>query len=895
MNFGNIWDTISGAAKNVGQTIASGASSAWNALTQPITSPSTPIQAGVANVAKTAGGLANDVLSLFGPKTTTVLPANQPIGYDVSGNPTALSPSQLSSGASAFGMTDSKGNFVQNSSTAPSGITSKNIPNSYNPNSGSSTVPTAPSGSSGNGYNPPATSVGGYSFVPSTPAPTGYGYGPKGTTYVLPTAQSGSSGSGSSIPGGGAGNVSAPQGQSGSAGGGISASLGAGSAIQGGSVTGTVADSSNQKNKNNTQQIKAPQFIPYSGFNGASDISNLGLTKTTTPQGGTGYQDSQGNFYTQDASGFHLQTSLPGGAAPTLQQNGQNYSLQPAPGIQTQLGQGRVYTMTDNQGNVSYFVQTPQGFAPVVNSNLNGQTSGQLQGQLGAVNPAIQVSAASQGNVPVGNQANGSQPQGVTVGNTNAPAFNAGGVQNPLDVGALASPGSGTVGDVAQQVASGAVAPQTIDQFNASLQNQINGIVSAMTSGSGIDPSINYNIDPSLIANGDQNILNNIQSDPAGFNAINAQFGVPQLQKQYLQSLSTIGGISSAVSQLTQEILTDPNMPKGLAQNQIQYLGNQANLILTPYTAQSNTIKAQLSYATQNMRTYYSNYWKGQTMNMNQLKLALANNAITPANASQWAAATGMDAGSIATMANFKSALNLATLNNKEAVAQSNEQLTQLASDPTSVQNILSGIQNGLLDPSVINSIPSRGGGAVLKLRVLQGAADAGVNLAGAGISYGFASATNVKQQVAALQNVQGLIPEMLKLSQNAPRSIGAINKYLLPAGTEVGNVAYANFSEAVTAMADELSGALGFGSATDMSREMGYNLTDPNQTPQQFASAMQTIVKPFIDQKAAALYSQMGQYAQTAGGVSTLTPAQSAGSSAASGGNATDPLNLGL
>jgi len=94
------------------------------------------------------------------------------------------------------------------------------------------------------------------------------------------------------------------------------------------------------------------------------------------------------------------------------------------------------------------------------------------------------------------------------------------------------------------------------------------------------------------------------------------------------------------------------------------------------------------------------------------------------------------------------------------------------------------------------------------------------------------------------------MMADMIKLSAAAPRSVPAINKYILPAGTSIGNVQYSNFGTAVTAMADELSGALGFGSATDMSREMGFNLTDPNLSPAQFEAGMQTVVKPFIEQK---------------------------------------------
>ena len=528
-------------------------------------------------------------------------------------------------------------------------------------------------------------------------------------------------------------------------------------------------------------------------------------------------------MYIQDTGGFKLVTSLPG-------------------------QQGKTVSYSTPGGAVS------PDYVASARSGASGQSASDITETTG-------VSGA-----PV--------PQ-VRVGPSGTPEFSAGPVPTTIDVGAMTSPASGEAGSA---IASGTINAPTTDEFNANLEKAINTNVQSVMSSSGIDQNATYNIDPATIANGDPTILSSIQSDPNGFAAINEQFGVPQLQKQYLQAISLTGGITAAVAKLTNDIEQNTDIPQWLATRQIAYLANKANELMTPYTAMANTTKAQLSYATANMRTYYSNYWKGQSMNMNQLKLALANNAITPENASQWAAATGMDATALTDMSTFKTAMNNATLGNKQAIAQSNEQLTALAASPTAVQSILSGIQNGTLDPTVINAIPARGGGAVLRMRILQGASDMGVNLAGAGISYGFAKATNVKQQIAALQNVQALIPDMLKLSQAAPRSVGAINQYILPGGSKIGNVAYSNFSTAVTAMADELSGALGFGSATDMSREMGYNLTDPNQTPEQFASAMQNVVQPFIQQKAAALYGQMGQYAPGTGGSPATSPATSAG-----------------
>src|SRR5438067_2160706 len=47
-----------------------------------------------------------------------------------------------------------------------------------------------------------------------------------------------------------------------------------------------------------------PQTDPYS--------IPSGFKETTTPQGGTAYDDGSGNTYIRDANGFNLVTSLPG-------------------------------------------------------------------------------------------------------------------------------------------------------------------------------------------------------------------------------------------------------------------------------------------------------------------------------------------------------------------------------------------------------------------------------------------------------------------------------------------------------------------------------------------------------------------------------------------------------
>lgn len=121
-----------------------------------------------------------------------------------------------------------------------------------------------------------------------------------------------------------------------------------------------------------------------------------------------------------------------------------------------------------------------------------------------------------------------------------------------------------------------------------------------------------------------------------------------------------------------------------------------------------------------------------------------------------------------------------------------------------------------------------------------------------------------VQQQLASLDNVIQAAPDLLKASQEASRSgIPLVNGIVLKAGINLGGKKYSNFKTAQIAFADELSGALGYGSATDMSREMGFNMTDPNLTPDQFNSSVQDIVIPFVQRKRDTLLHQMGVYGQ--------------------------------
>ncbi len=79
--------------------------------------------------------------------------------------------------------------------------------------------------------------------------------------------------------------------------------------------------------------------------------------------------------------------------------------------------------------------------------------------------------------------------------------------------------------------------------------------------------------------------------------------------------------------------------------------------------------------------------------------------------------------------------------------------------------------------------------------------------------------------------------------------------------GVALGGKRYSNFMTARTAFADELSGALGYGSASDMSREMGFDMTNANLSPENFRSAIEEIVVPFVNRKKSSILGPMGPY----------------------------------
>jgi hypothetical protein len=177
----------------------------------------------------------------------------------------------------------------------------------------------------------------------------------------------------------------------------------------------------------------------------------------------------------------------------------------------------------------------------------------------------------------------------------------------------------------------------------------------------------------------------------------------------------------------------------------------------------------------------------------------------------------------------------------------------------------------------------SRDSNAKLGIYQLAGELNPNFNPAAFEMGFKFASNPKTQAQLASLDNVVRGVPDLLAISDKASRTgVPLINKFVIPGGIALGGKKYSDFNTAQTAFADELSGALGYGSATDMSREMGFNMTDKSLSPDAFRSAIQNVIMPFIDRKRGSMLNQMGVYGQPG-----MNPAAQPATAAPAGGKA--------
>lgn len=136
-----------------------------------------------------------------------------------------------------------------------------------------------------------------------------------------------------------------------------------------------------------------------------------------------------------------------------------------------------------------------------------------------------------------------------------------------------------------------------------------------------------------------------------------------------------------------------------------------------------------------------------------------------------------------------------------------------------------------------------------------------------------FAASPQTRRSLAAVANVESGVPSMIDASDAATRSgVKAFNQYfVVPGGVQMGDHVYSDLQAAHKAFADELSLALGVGTASDLKTKLGLDIADPNLSPSAFRSVLQNQVIPFLERRKMSLKGQMGPYG--AGKASEMMP----------------------
>jgi hypothetical protein len=141
-----------------------------------------------------------------------------------------------------------------------------------------------------------------------------------------------------------------------------------------------------------------------------------------------------------------------------------------------------------------------------------------------------------------------------------------------------------------------------------------------------------------------------------------------------------------------------------------------------------------------------------------------------------------------------------------------------------------------------------------------------------------FAGTPQTKRSLAAVENVESGIPSMIEASNAAQRSgVKMLNeRFIIPGGVQMGDKTYSDLQAAHKAFADELSLALGVGTASDLKTKLGLDIADPSLPPEQFESVLKNQVLPFLERRKASLKKQMGPYA--ASSASEMLPTDQGG-----------------
>ncbi len=128
---------------------------------------------------------------------------------------------------------------------------------------------------------------------------------------------------------------------------------------------------------------------------------------------------------------------------------------------------------------------------------------------------------------------------------------------------------------------------------------------------------------------------------------------------------------------------------------------------------------------------------------------------------------------------------------------------------------------------------------------------------------YDYATTPSVMQQAQAIKSAYPNIDKMIQLSQQASANgIKSLNDIQLKGSVEFGGQPAANFLQAQKLLGDDVSGILGFGSASDMKTKLGLDVIDTGLTTAQFASNMNQL-KEFVDKKISSINDLAGIYSE--------------------------------
>jgi hypothetical protein len=111
-------------------------------------------------------------------------------------------------------------------------------------------------------------------------------------------------------------------------------------------------------------------------------------------------------------------------------------------------------------------------------------------------------------------------------------------------------------------------------------------------------------------------------------------------------------------------------------------------------------------------------------------------------------------------------------------------------------------------------------------------------------------SSSYYQKAIGSINSVLPNIDKIVQLSDQVKRlGVKGVDSLLQKGAIQLGNKKVSNFHEAQKLIADEIGVALGAGTVSDMKLQLGFDVTDPSVKPEVFASNM-AIVKEFIQNR---------------------------------------------